>query len=105
MLFRSHVGNQFGWVRPRDPSRGAIAGGQRLQWGGRSGRGFYALMPDLFRLENQSKADFGPRRARLLVTLTIQRLPFVRLDNFFRFAWMERFTSQTVADCRDFSAT
>ena len=62
-------------------------------------------MPDLFRLENQSKADFGPRRARLLVTLTIQRLPFVRLDNFFRFAWTERFTSQTAADCRDFSAT
>jgi hypothetical protein len=62
-------------------------------------------MPDLFRLENQSKADFDSPRARLLVTLTIQHLPFVTLDNFFRFAWTERFTSQTAADCRDFSAT
>jgi hypothetical protein len=33
-------------------------------------------MLDLFRLEKQSKADFDPRRARPLVTLTIQRLPF-----------------------------
>ncbi len=84
---------------------GTLEIGQRLQWGGRSGRGFYALMPDLFRLENQSKADFDPRRARLLVTPSIQRLPFVRLNNFFRFAWTERFTSQTAADCRHFSAT
>jgi hypothetical protein len=62
-------------------------------------------MPDLFRLENQSKADFDPRRARLLATPSIQRLPFVRLNNFFRFAWKERFTSQTAADCWHFSAT
>jgi hypothetical protein len=62
-------------------------------------------MRDLFRLENQSKADFDSRRARLLVTRAIQRLAFVRLDNFFRFLCTERFTSQTAADCRDFSAT
>jgi hypothetical protein len=60
-------------------------------------------MRDLFRLENQSKADFDSRRARLLVTRAIQRLAFVRLDNFF--LCTERFTSQTAADCRDFSAT
>jgi hypothetical protein len=62
-------------------------------------------MADLFRLENQWKADFDSRRARRLVALTIQCLPFVSLNNFFRFLCTERFTSQTAADCRDFSAT
>jgi len=46
-------------------------------------------MPDLFRLENQSKADFDARRARLPVTRTMQRLPLVRLKNRFRFLGTE----------------
>ncbi len=43
-------------------------------------------MADLFRLENQSKADFGPRRARLLVTLTIRGLPGF-FCNLIRWRW------------------
>jgi hypothetical protein len=62
-------------------------------------------MPDLFGLENQSKADFDPRRARLLVILTMQRLPFVRLNNFSGSFERKDLPYKPAADCRDFSAT